>query len=243
MNYFDTLETKRNHVKKYHRDKIPPRECIERALWKAWKTTPGKNNAMAYKVHVWGPDMEMHKEAIHSLVVKSHKNVEDEAVKDSRLPNTISQEQFQKENPDMPKNFPNPFYEHIAFNPYLFTIHSRVSTPNKFYKQKIKEGHQWDQGYEHLFEHIIDSVSVEVGLFAGNLGYYLLEEGLDISYNSCFRRRPEEWHKVGLTQIKTRPITMISCGYAERYRKEDVKEWGKDGWDIKPEIEEIVEWM
>ena len=57
MSYFETLETKRRHVKKYHRDKIPPKECIERALWKAWKTTPGKNNAMAYKVHVWGPDM------------------------------------------------------------------------------------------------------------------------------------------------------------------------------------------
>ena len=236
MSYFETLETKRRHVKKYHRDKIPPKECIERALWKAWKTTPGKNNAMAYKVHVWGPDMEMHKEAIHSLVVKSHKSVEDEAVKDP------SQEQLQKENPEL-NNFPNPYYEHIAFNPYLFTIHSRVSTPNRFYKQKIKEGHQYDQGYENLFEHIIDSVSVEVGIFAANLGYYLLEEGLDISYNSCFRRRPEQWHKVGLHNIKTRPITMISCGYAERYRYEDVKEWGKETWDVKPDIEDIVEWM
>jgi hypothetical protein len=107
----------------------------------------------------------------------------------------------------------------------------------------MEQGHQYDQGYEHLFEHIIDSVAVEVGLFAGNLGYYLLEEGLDISYNSCFRRRPEEWHKVGLDMVTTRPITMISCGYAERYREEDMKSWGKKSWDVKPEMKEIVKWI
>ena len=73
MNYFDTLEKKRKHVKKYDMDKIPPKECIERALYKAWKTTPGKNNAVPYQVLVWGPDKEIHKEAIHSLVVKNHK--------------------------------------------------------------------------------------------------------------------------------------------------------------------------
>ena len=54
MNYFDTLEKKRKHVKKYDMNKIPPKECIERALYKAWKTTPGKNNAIPYQVLVWG---------------------------------------------------------------------------------------------------------------------------------------------------------------------------------------------
>ena len=36
MNYFDTLEKKRKHIAKYS-DKIPPKESVERALWKAWK--------------------------------------------------------------------------------------------------------------------------------------------------------------------------------------------------------------
>lgn len=238
MNYFDTLEKKREHVKKYDMNRIVPKQIIERALWKAWKTTPGKNNAMPYQVLVWGPHLKFEKKAIHSLVKKSHKAVEDEAVADKKLPNTKSQ----SDTPD-DGNFPNPFYEHIAINPYLFTIHSRVSTPNKWYKYKIEQGHQYDQGYEHLFEHIIDSVAVEVGLFAGNLGYYLLEEGLDISYNSCFRRRPEEWAKVGLDMVKTRPITMISCGYAIRHRKEDMKDWGKEEWDIKPPKKDIIKWM
>ena len=86
-------------------------------------------------------------------------------------------------------------------------------------------------------------ISVEVGMFASNLGYYLLEEGLDISYNSCFRRNVEEWHEVGLHNVKTRPITMISCGYAERYREEDLKQMGKLEWDRKPILQDIVEWM
>ena len=71
MNYFDTLEKKRKHIAKYS-DKIPPKESVERALWKAWKTTPGKNNAMAYQALVWGPDKELEKEAIHRSVSYTH---------------------------------------------------------------------------------------------------------------------------------------------------------------------------
>ena len=234
MNYFDTLENKRKHVKKYNmlRDP-PPKECVERALYKAWKTTPGKNNAMAYQVLVWGPDKKEEKIKIHSLCVKAHTKAEERGVADKKIPEVkITQ-----------GGVPNPYYEHIKLNPYLFTIHSRLATPNRFYKGQEKTGHFYDQGYEHMIEHIIDSVSVEVGMFVSNLGYYLLEEGLDIAHNSCFRRRHEEWHKVGLNMVKRRPITMLTCGYAQRYRIQDLEDWGKGTWDKKPEMDEIVKWM
>jgi len=233
MNYFDTLEKKRSHVKKYDMTRIPPKEMIERALYKAWKTTPSKNNSMAYQALVWGPDKKVHKEAIHNLVTKSHRAVELKAMNEG----------FSEKIQEGKGQFPNPYYEHIAFNPYLITIHSRVSTPNKFYLEQVKRGHFYDQGYEHLFEQIIDSVSVEVGHFSSNLGYYLLEEGLDISYNSCFRRQVEEWHKVGLDMVKTRPISMISCGYASRYRRQDLKHNGKEKFDKKPEQKDIIKWI
>ena len=228
MNYFDTLENKRNHVKKYHLDKIPEKEKIEKALYKAWKTTPGKNNAMAYKALVWGPDKELEKEAIHSLVVKNHIHAEDRAVEKGLMNKTQ-------------EGVPNPYYEHIKLNPYLITIHSRIAYPNRFYKKMVEQGHFYDQS--HNPEDIIDSVAVEAGLFVGNLGYYLLEEGLDISYNSCFKREVKDWHKVGLTMIDQRPITMISCGYAKRYREEDIKDNLKEGEDVKPEMNEIVKWI
>ena len=53
MSTFDLLE-KRHHVRAYL-DKVPPKKDIEFALWQAWKTTPSKNNAMAYKVVVSAP--------------------------------------------------------------------------------------------------------------------------------------------------------------------------------------------
>ena len=60
MKHFDLLEG-RHHVAKYS-DKVPPKKLIETALWKAWKTTPSKNNAMPYKVFVFGPEHKMEKE-------------------------------------------------------------------------------------------------------------------------------------------------------------------------------------
>jgi len=38
---FDLLE-KRHHVQSYIKGKIPPKEYVESALWKAWKTSPSK---------------------------------------------------------------------------------------------------------------------------------------------------------------------------------------------------------
>ena len=232
LSHFDLLETKRKHVRKYS-EKIPEKQLIEDALWKAWKTTPGKNNAMAYEVLVWGPDMQIYKEAIHSLCVKSHKAAEDRAVADESLP------EIQKTQ----KGEPNPFYEHVKHNPYLLTIHSRISKPNPFYQLKIKDGHFYDQGYESHIPKIVDSVAVEVGIFAGNLTNYLLESGLDMSYNSCFKRDVKSWHNVGLTMVKQRPILMVTIGYAEKYRRDLLKEWGKDKLDYKPDIKEIVRWL
>ena len=231
MNTFDLLETKRKHVRKYN-DKIPDKKLIERALWKAWKTTPSKNNAMAYEVLVWGPDKELEKEVIHSLVVKNDKKNFDKAVEMKLTDKTQGPELGVHENP---------YYEHIKLNPYLITIHGRISKPNRFYEEQVKFGHFFDQSYDP--EKIMDSTSFEVGLFAANLAIYLLEEGLDMSYNGCFRRNLREWRKIGLHVVKQRPITMISCGYAEQYRREILKKHGKETWDVKPNFEDIVKWI
>ena len=233
MKHFDLLEQKRKHVKTYSK-KIPPKELIERALWKAWKTSPSKNNAMAYQALVWGPDKELEKIAIHSLVVKCHADVEDKAVADGQATKT----QGAKVG-----GYENPYYRHIRENPYLITVHSRLSTPNKFYQRQVETGHFYDQGFKSHIEKIVDSVAVEVGIFIANLTNYLLEEGLDISYNSCFKRRPEEWHKVGLKMVDTRPIVMLSCGWGKRYRYEDLRELKLQHEDIKPKIGDIIKWI
>ena len=229
MKHFDLLEKKRKHVKKYS-DKVPPKELVERALWKAWKTSPSKNNSMPYQAFVWGPDKKKEKKLIHSLCVKNHKDVEDKAVEKKLMNKTQG-------------GIANPYYEHIKYNPYLITIHSRLATPNRFYAKKVEEGHFYDQAYENYIERIVDSVAAEVGIFAANLTNYLLEEDLDMSYNSCFKRNVKEWHKVGLDMIKHRPILMMTIGYAERYRIQDLKDRGIEDWDIKPPTRDIIKWI
>src|SRR6056297_2032555 len=137
MSYtFELLETKRSHVKTYS-TKVPPKEEIYDAVWKAWKTSPSKNNAMAYEVLIWGPD----------------KKAEDRAVEKDLATKTQ-------------QGKPNPYYEHIRYNPYLLTIHSRLATPNRFYKRQIEKGHFYDQAFQSYVDRIVDSVAVEVGLFA-----------------------------------------------------------------------------
>ena len=210
----------------FYSDKKVDRELVEQALYKAWKTTPGKNNAMAYQALVWGPDKQEEKNKIYSLCTKSHKAAEERAV--AKGLNTRIQDE------------PNPFYYHIKDNQYLITIHGRKSTPNKFYQEQVELGHFYDQA--HDTENIIDSVSVEIGLFQGNLGYYLLEQGLDISYNSTFSRFIEDWHKLGLN-VEQRPISMISIGYAKRYRKAELAKHGKLEWDKKPDMKDIVKFV
>jgi len=229
MNHFELLETKRKHVKTYS-DKIPDKKIIDNALWKAWKTSPSKNNAMAYEVLIWGPDKKLEKEAIHRLVVKNHIRAEERAVEKKLATHTQN-------------GVENPYYKHVKYNPYLITIHSRVSKPNLFYKRQVDQGHFYDQGFEKLIHSIIDSVAVEVGIFAANLTNYLLESGLDMSYNSCFIRDVERWHEIGLHMVKQRPILMISTGYAERYRREDLIDLGIENEDVKPEIGEIIKWI
>lgn len=228
-NIFKLLETKRGHVKKYSTE-IPSEEVIQEAVWKAWKTSPSKSNAMPYEVLIWGPEKHAEKEKIHSLCVKNHKKSEETAVEKGLASKTE-------------QGRPNPYYEHIKYNPYLLTIHSRLATPNRLYKRQIENGHFYDQGCQSYVNKIIDSVAVEVGLFAQNFTNYILEKNIDVTYNSCFVRDPEIWHKVGLDCVRQRAILMISCGYAERYRKEDLIEYGIEKDDLKPEFNEIVKWM
>lgn len=226
MNTFELLETKRKHVRRY-KDIVPDKAIIDKVLYKAWKTTPSKNNSMAYQCLVWGPDKKQEKENIWKVVTKSHHEVEKKAVEEGLAETTQ-------------KGVPNPYYEHVKFNPYLFTIHARLSTPNPYYKRMVRRGHFYDQGHIEYMDKIIDATAVEVGLFVQNLTNYLLEEGLDMSYNSCFRRSIKEWHKVGLDMITTRCYIMVSCGYGERYRRQEI---GAHNEDLKPEQKDIIKWI
>lgn len=231
IDFFDTLETKRHHVKKYMPDKIPPKELIQNALWKAWKTTPSKNNFMAYQIDIYGPNMQKEKDKLWNFAIQNHINAEERAVKEGLATKTQEGE-------------PNPFYEHIKNCPYLLIFHGRVcKKANPFYQRQIDKGHFADQMYEEKVAHIHGSTCVEVGIFAANLTYYLLQNDLDMSYNSCFIRDKNVWQKNGFFWVQQDPILMMSVGYAERYRFQDMKLWEMTDSDLKPEIQDVVRWL
>ena len=96
--HFDLLEN-RHHVKEYDVD-IPPKELIDEALYKAWKTTPSKNNAMPYKVFVLGPNEWQKKSLVHQMVHSNHKDAEKRAMARGEATRTEG-------------GRPNPYYEHI----------------------------------------------------------------------------------------------------------------------------------
>ena len=226
---FDLLE-KRHHVRSYIRGKIPPKEHVESALWKAWKTSPSKNNAMAYKVFVYGPKHHKEKELVHQMVHKNHIKAEKSAVARGQHTRTENGKK-------------NPNYAHIEQNPYLLCIHQEPRQPNKFYQDRVEEGMFYDQAFPDRVDHISDSVSVEVGMFIQNLTTYLLEYNLDVSYTSCFFRDISKWRKAGLVHSKYRPSVLMSIGYKQEYRHEWMEKNKLQQDDRKPEIDEIIKWM
>ena len=226
MKHFDLLES-RHHVKEYS-DKIPAKELIENALWKAWKTTPSKNNAMPYKVFVYGPDKKQSKKKVWEMVFSNHKDAEVRAMERGQATRTEG-------------GYPNPYYEHIKYNPYLFCIHAQPREPNEFYKRQVELGMFFDQAWPERVENFIDTSAVEVGMFIQNLSTYLLEEKIDISYTSCFRRNIKHWHNAGLTHADYRPIMLMTAGYSKKYRKDMA--YIKHKKDIKPEYKEMIKWM
>lgn len=227
MKHFDLLEN-RHHVKEYS-DVIPAKELIEDALWKAWKTTPSKNNAMPYKVFVFGPEHKYEKVKVWKMVFSNHRDTEKRAV-----------ERRQADKTEGGK--PNPYYEHIKFNSYLFCIHAQPREPNDFYQKRVELGMFFDQAWPERVDYFIDTTAVEVGMFIQNLSTYLLEKKIDISYTSCFSRNIKDWHNIGLTHADYRPVMLMSAGYSKTYRK-DV-DYIKNGLlDIKPEFKEMVKWI
>ena len=222
------LLSKRRHIHKFDTEKIPPKEQIDDLLYKAWKVTPSKNNFMPYNVHVLGPEKAAEKVLVWNKSVANHVKMEDEAVRDGY--NTKAQ------------GFANPYYEHVKYNSYLLVFSSRVcDKPNPYYERQIKTGHFAEQLYPEWVERIVDTAATEVGMFISNMTMYCMEEGIDVSYTSCFPRDIKKWTDV--PYVKYRPLLFMSLGYADRYRYEDLEERGELQDDIKPELPEVIKWI
>ena len=243
MDSLELLE-KRKHVHAYDMDRHPPKEDVEKVLWKAWKVTQSKQKMMAYSVFVLGPDKEHEKFLVYKNVVKNHADAEYRAAKMGKKDTSDyieDKEEFYKIYFDRP----NRDYFHIKQNPYLIIFTSRVVTKTNAYNERQRKktprssgsftGRSfYDQMHESHVHRIKDSVSVEVGMFAQNLTTFCMEEEIDISFCSCFVRDVKQW--CDLPFIKYEPRLLVSLGYGDKYRRRNED-------DLKPEPEEIIEWI
>ena len=106
----------------------------------------------------------------------------------------------------------------------------------------IKNDLWYEWSDKKYFKDALVGTTIEVGMFLANLTCYLLEEGIDVSYNGCFLHSAPEWQKAGLKQVRTKPLIMMSMGYVDKYRKQVLPtNYQQD--DIKPELKDVIEWI
>ncbi len=242
INHFELLESKRKHIIHYSQDKIPEKNLVEDALYKAWKTQPSKNNMMAYMVDVYGPDKKIYKEYIWKMCNQNHIRTDKE----------YNAKGYSNVTADARKD-PNPNYEHVRSSAYLFVFSQRlVKKANPYYTHMIEIGdHVADEMIPEMFDHLVSHVCIEVGIFAANLTNYLLSNGLDMSYNLCFSKDLNKWHEYGFTHMQSSPLLIMSAGYRKETRHErlnkskiyrNLKMKLNKSPDTKPDLEEIIYW-
>lgn len=239
MSIYDLYET-RHHVLEYSAEPVDD-SLLNTLLWKAWKMTPSKSNAMAYTVSVIGPKNQVEKNKIYEQVEANHLFYDE-----------IGFDYNTKDNPELSINYKfksNPFYAHVKNNSHLLVFSSRLAKPNAFYRKTIRdEGHFFEQAEEDQVPKIAESVSIECGFFATHLAGLCREQNIDVSYCSCVSKSLKKWrstpylwynHEKKLARVHL----VMSIGYAEKYRYEWLIENRRTKDDIKPKFTEVVKFI
>ena len=246
MSIFDTME-KRHHVYQYQKKNIPD-EVVKELLWKAWKISPSKHNFMPYKVFVLGPNKQREKSKMWKKCQYNHKRAEAAGAKLPRENLSV--------NPyaDKPEEYTfktNRAYNHVKYNSHLLIFAARTCKLNGYMQHVVKkEGHYAEECEISEVRNLRVSASFQASLFAANLTGLCIEQGIDVSYNLCFPGEREAWDNMPyLWYDKKQRHAMVfanmSLGYGEYYRYQwlkDVKK-GIGHLDLKPEPDEVIEWV
>tara|TARA_B100001057_G_C22760042_1_gene915392 strand:+ start:103 stop:807 length:705 start_codon:yes stop_codon:yes gene_type:complete len=233
MNAYELL-SKRNHIHKYEKEKIPPKEQIDDLLYKAWKTTPSKNNFMPYHVNVLGPERVSERESITKKCMANKKKINEE-----KIPKHYSKDHGDKWEEDGS----NPSFIHINTAPYLLVFTQRICEPNQFYARAIRKGDFYEQMHEEYIGEIQRTTSVEIGWFMAHLTALALEQELDTSTLLCFPYHEKTWNKgwEDIPWVKYPVVLLGSIGYKKETRRQYLNPWA-DANDKKPEKETVIKW-
>ena len=235
------LFKKRKHVIEYRKDIVPNRETINDAMWHAWHCSPSKQNYHPYEVNILGPEPEFDDEKLKvwDKAMQNHHDVQDRAYDKGQ----IAYKHYGV----------NRTYKHLSDAPYVIVFTTRTVDPaktNEWNKKCIaRDGHFSEPEFTDQHETLAQATSIEVGLFAGSLTAILVEQGIDITYTTCFPKDPNKWHDVPF--VNTIPLLTCSIGYGKYYRQQWMKENGPDpkngrsNWDLdrKADFEDVVTWV
>ena len=246
MSIFDTME-KRHHVYEYHKKDIPD-ETVKELLWKAWKISPSKHNFMPYKVSVLGPNRQKEKDRMWKMCRYNHKRMEEAGAK---LPREDTSVNPYNDKPEEYTFHTNPAYNHVRYNSHLLIFSARICKLNGYMKHVVKkEGHYAEQCEKSEVSNLRVASSFEASLFASNLTALCIEQGIDVSYNLCFPGEKEVWKNMPYLwydkeQQHARVFANMSLGYGKYFRHQWLKDRKKGigHLDLKPESDEVIEWV
>lgn len=227
-----TLIHKRKHIHKFDTVNIPKKYVIEECLWKAWKVTPSKQNFMPYSIAVLGPDKRYEKEILWNLSRKHQKSINEENA------GKILGIKGHKEEGN------NPNFLYLETAPYILIISQRVCKPNPYIQKRIDEENIHYEQMHSDSQNIRDMMKTsafEAGLFVANLWTFLLEHNIDLNVSACFPPSRHNWGELS-NILEHPPIMVCAIGYCQTPRRNNLTK-EKFKLDLKPEPEEIIQWI
>tara|TARA_B100001057_G_scaffold126591_1_gene125491 strand:+ start:13953 stop:14651 length:699 start_codon:yes stop_codon:yes gene_type:complete len=218
----------RKHVWEFDTENIPEQSLVKECLTNAWKVTPSKNNFMPYHVNVIGPKDQVLKDKIHALSRLNKKRTNERA-------NVNNIENFEEDGS-------NPNFSFYNTAPYVLVFSQRVAEPNPYIANAIIEQNDiYEQMHEHLFDDILSTTCIEIGMFMQNATAFLLEKGIDTTYIKCYPYEYSLW-KPDFPLLAGPVMLIAGLGYSKLSRRDAMTNEQKKQ-DYKPEPEEIVRWF
>ena len=231
--FYDTLN-QRKQVWLYDREKVPTKEKIEELITMALEITPSKQNYQPYTINILGPDkpgedkFQKEKLKLWSKVLGNHHAIEDRALAQGKIKDSV--------------HIVNRNYQHMLSAPYVLIFETRLCKNNDYMELGVQESsHFAEQVIETELESISSLISMEVGLFAHALTGLCMEEGLDISFTSCFPKRPKRWPD--FSYVNREPHLIMSIGYGDFYRMNFMQKTDQEKMDWKPDPKDIINWV
>lgn len=224
------IYSKRRQIRFFDKENYPDVNLVKQLINITYELVPSKQNLMPYKVHVIGPyNTEVNKELYRLACI-----------------NELGEHNYRQR-----------FEEEISGNtqllyaPYNLLFEKRLPEANTFVRERLKEGHPYnnlDPKSHHLET---NDTKIEIGMFCSILTGLCMEKNIDVSYTACLpsikrNRVTDEITNpfVNLPFINENIFLALSLGYRhptvdENYMLSRLANVG----EIKPNINDVINWQ